>query len=185
MNADVAVARPLRAALQREWLLLVFAAVGVALAWIDPQPASAYRRWLHVPSLAGLTGLLIAIQAIGDSGLVQRAAAKLLLRMRSVRGVGLLMVWSSVPELPELIEDLAIDHGLAIYNPQGFTKNTGAYLRQAPYLKLDCGMGYPALNPRSEVLHSALDTVLDGEFEFAILSRKSGDYIQMAPAAGD
>ena len=55
MNADVAVARPLRAALQREWLLLVFAAVGVALAWIDPQPASAYRRWLHVPSLAGLT----------------------------------------------------------------------------------------------------------------------------------
>ena len=92
MNADVAVARPLRAALQREWLLLVFAAVGVALAWIDPQPASAYRRWLHVPSLAGLTGLLIAIQAIGDSGLVQRAAAKLLLRMRSVRGVGLLMV---------------------------------------------------------------------------------------------
>ena len=63
MNADVAVARPLRAALQREWLLLVFAAVGVALAWIDPQPASAYRRWLHVPSLAGLTGLLIAIQA--------------------------------------------------------------------------------------------------------------------------
>ena len=96
-------------------------------------------------------------------------------------GVGLLMVWSSVPELPELIEDLAIDHGLAIYNPQGFTKNTGAYLRQAPYLKLDCGMGYPALNPRSEVLHSALDKVLDGEFEFAILSRKSGDYIQMAP----
>ena len=44
------------------------------------------------PTLAGLMGLLIAIQGIRDSGLVQRAAVMVVARAHSLRGLGLLLV---------------------------------------------------------------------------------------------
>ena len=78
--------------LRNEWLLLVFALLALLLAVLDPRPASDYRRWLQVPTLAGLTGLLIAIQGIRDSGLVQHAAVILVARAHSVRSLGLLLV---------------------------------------------------------------------------------------------
>ncbi len=81
--------------LQAEWLLVLFALLTLALAWIDPQPPSHYRRWLQVPTLAGLAGLLIAIQGIRDSGLVQRAAAALVLRAHTLRGLGVRLVLAS------------------------------------------------------------------------------------------
>ena len=78
--------------LKAEWLLLLFGALAVGLAVLDPQPLASYRRWLQLPTLAGLFGLLIAIQGIRDSGVVQRAAAALAARAHSVRTLGLLLV---------------------------------------------------------------------------------------------
>ncbi|MBT2143332.1 MULTISPECIES: SLC13 family permease [unclassified Rhodanobacter] len=78
--------------LQNEWLLLVFALLALALAVLDPRPASDYRRWLQLPTLAGLMGLLIAIQGIRDSGLVQHAAVAVVARAHSLRSLGLLLV---------------------------------------------------------------------------------------------
>jgi Na+/H+ antiporter NhaD/arsenite permease-like protein len=78
--------------LKHEWLLLLFAALTILLACLDPQPLSRYQRWLQWPTLCGLLGLLIAIQGIRDSGLVQRLAGMLVARMHSLRGVGLLLV---------------------------------------------------------------------------------------------
>lgn len=92
MSPPVPAYRDWHARWRDEWLLLLFAALGIALALLDPQPLANYRRWLQLPTLAGLLGLLIAIQGIRDSGLVQRAAGALVLRMHSLRGLGLLLV---------------------------------------------------------------------------------------------
>ncbi|KRE85375.1 citrate transporter [Rhodanobacter sp. Soil772] len=78
--------------LQNEWLLLVFTLLALTLAVLDPRPASDYRRWLQLPTLAGLMGLLIAIQGIRDSGLVQHAAVAVVARAHSLRSLGLLLV---------------------------------------------------------------------------------------------
>jgi Na+/H+ antiporter NhaD/arsenite permease-like protein len=78
--------------LKHEWLLLLFAVLTIMLAVADPQPVAQYQRWLQWPTLCGLLGLLIAIQGIRDSGLVQRLAGMLVARMHSLRGVGLLLV---------------------------------------------------------------------------------------------
>ncbi|GLQ94732.1 SLC13 family permease [Dyella acidisoli] len=78
--------------LKHEWLLLLFTALTVLLAFVDPQPWARYQRWLQVPTLCGLLGLMIAIQGIRDSGLVQRLAGMLVARMHSLRGVGLVLV---------------------------------------------------------------------------------------------
>jgi Na+/H+ antiporter NhaD/arsenite permease-like protein len=81
-----------RAKLRAEWLLLLFAALVLVLAALDPQPLAAYRRWLQWPTLAGLLGLLIAIQGVRDSGLVQHAAVAVVARAHSLRNLGLLLV---------------------------------------------------------------------------------------------
>ncbi|MEO7052890.1 MAG: SLC13 family permease [Rhodanobacter sp.] len=81
--------------LQSEWLLVLFAVLASGLAVIDPQPWIKYRGWLQLPTLAGLLGLLIAIQGIRDSGVMQRMAATLAARMHRVRTLGLLLVAGS------------------------------------------------------------------------------------------
>ncbi len=78
--------------LHKERLLLVFAALALLLAMLDPRPVDDYWRWLQWPTLAGLLGLLVAIQGIRDSGLVQHAAAALMARTHSLRSLGLLLV---------------------------------------------------------------------------------------------
>ena len=78
--------------LKREWLLLLFGALTILLALIDPQSPSRYGHWLQLPTLAGLMGLLIAIQGIRDSGLVQRAAVRVVASAHSLRALGLLLV---------------------------------------------------------------------------------------------
>ena len=82
----------LRQCLREEWLLCLFAALAIVLALLDPQPLDSYRRWLQWPTLAGLAGLLIAIQGIRDSGLLQHASAIVVARAHSLRGLGLLLV---------------------------------------------------------------------------------------------
>lgn len=81
-----------RSRLKHEWLLLLFVALTIVLACIDPQPIARYQRWLQLPTLCGLLGLLIAIQGIRDSGLIQRIAGMMVARMHSLRAVGLLTV---------------------------------------------------------------------------------------------
>lgn len=78
--------------LAHERLLLGFALLAIVLAVADPQPWSNHQRWLQLPTLAGLLGLMICIQGIRESGLVQHAAGALVERVHSLRGLGLLLV---------------------------------------------------------------------------------------------
>jgi Na+/H+ antiporter NhaD/arsenite permease-like protein len=92
MRSEGAATHGWRNRLQQEWLLWLFVALTIALACIDPQPVARYQRWLQFPTWCGLLGLLIAIQGIRDSGLIQRFAGALIARMHSLRAVGLLLV---------------------------------------------------------------------------------------------
>jgi len=78
--------------LAHERLLIVFALLAIVLAIVDPRPLTSYQRWLQLPTLAGLLGLMICIQGIRDSGLVQHAAAALIERVHTLRGLGVLLV---------------------------------------------------------------------------------------------
>lgn len=97
-----------RQRLRQEWLLLAFALLAVALALLDPQPLADYRRWLQIPTLAGLLGLLVAIQGIRDSGLVQHAAGALVARVHTLRGLGLLLVASTALLAMVLTNDVSL-----------------------------------------------------------------------------
>ena len=94
--------------LQNEWLLLVFALLAALLAVLDPRPVNDYRRWLQWPTLAGLMGLLIAIQGIRDSGLVQHAAAAMVARAHSLRSLGLLLVCATALLSMVLTNDVSL-----------------------------------------------------------------------------
>ena len=97
-----------RAKLRSEWLLLLFAALALALALLDPQPLADYHRWLQLPTLAGLLGLMLAIQGIRASGLVQRAAGALAARVHSLRALGLLLVASAALLATVLTNDVSL-----------------------------------------------------------------------------
>ncbi|NUO73018.1 MAG: citrate transporter [Frateuria sp.] len=94
--------------LKAEWLLLAFALLTVLLAGIDPQPLRAWQRWLQGPTLAGLAGLLIAIQGIRDSALVQHLAAALSARAHSLRGLGLMLVSAAALLSMALTNDVSL-----------------------------------------------------------------------------
>ena len=94
--------------LREEWLLWLFAALALVLALLDPQPLASYRRWLQLPTLAGMMGLLIAIQGIRDSGLVQHAAVSLVARAHSLRGLGLLLVGATALLSMALTNDVSL-----------------------------------------------------------------------------
>jgi Na+/H+ antiporter NhaD/arsenite permease-like protein len=94
--------------LQAEWLLLLFAGLTIALSLLDPQPLSKYQQWLQLPTLAGLTGLLIAIQGIRDSGLVQHAAVAVVARAHSLRSLGLLLVTATALLSMVLTNDVSL-----------------------------------------------------------------------------
>jgi len=88
----VSAGKTWRQRLKDEWLLAAFALLALVLAIADPQAWSDYQRWLQLPTLAGLLGLLIAIQGIRESGLVQHLAGMLVARAHSQRMLGLLLV---------------------------------------------------------------------------------------------
>jgi Na+/H+ antiporter NhaD/arsenite permease-like protein len=94
--------------LKAEWLLLLFAALTLALALLDPQPLAKYQQWLQLPTLAGLMGLLIAIQGIRDSGLVQHAAVAVVVRAHSLRSLGLLLVTATALLSMVLTNDVSL-----------------------------------------------------------------------------
>ncbi|MFC5438122.1 SLC13 family permease [Rhodanobacter umsongensis] len=108
MNDSAHARTDWRAELRAEWLLLLFAAVTIALALLDPQPLAKYRHWLQLPTLAGLMGLLIAIQGIRDSGLVQHAAVAVVAKAHSLRSLGLLLVTATALLSMVLTNDVSL-----------------------------------------------------------------------------
>ncbi len=94
--------------LYRERLLLTFALLPLLLAVLDVRPAADYWRWLQPRTLAGLLGLLIAIQGIRDSGLVQKAAGVLVAQTRSLRSLALLLVATSALLSMVLTNDVSL-----------------------------------------------------------------------------
>ncbi|WP_404613344.1 SLC13 family permease [Rhodanobacter hydrolyticus] len=98
----------LRVKLKSEWLLLLFGALALVLALLDPHPWASYRRWLQVPTLGGLLGLMLAIQGIRDSGLVQHAAGALVARVHSLRALGLLLVTTTALLATVLTNDVSL-----------------------------------------------------------------------------
>jgi len=108
MSPSVQAKLDWRTRLKAEWLLLLFATLALALAVLDPQPLTNYQRWLQLPTLAGLLGLLIAIQGIRDSGLVQHAAGALVARAHSLRSLGLLLVTATALLSMVLTNDVSL-----------------------------------------------------------------------------
>jgi len=108
MTLDAAPRQSWRRWLRDEWLLLLFAGLAAALALFDPRPATDYRHWLQWPTLTGLAGLLLAIQGIRDSGLVQHAAAAVMARAHSLRGLGLGLVAATAVLSMVLTNDVSL-----------------------------------------------------------------------------
>jgi Na+/H+ antiporter NhaD/arsenite permease-like protein len=108
MSQDTQTALGWRSRLKHEWLLLLFMILAVVLACVDPQPLARYQRWLQLPTLAGLLGLMIAIQGIRDSGLIQRMAGTMVARMHSLRGIGLLLVSTTAVLSMVLTNDVSL-----------------------------------------------------------------------------
>jgi Na+/H+ antiporter NhaD/arsenite permease-like protein len=101
----------LRIALQRlkhDRLLQALLLLTVALAILDPRPARAYLQWLDVPTLAGLTGLLVLTQGVRTSGAIQRWALHLVARLHSVRMLALALVLLSAALASVLTNDVAL-----------------------------------------------------------------------------
>jgi len=94
--------------LSQDWLLIGFALLAALLAVIDPRPLPDYQRWLQLPTLAGLLGLLICIQGVRDSGLVQHLAAAWVERAHSLRALGLLLVTTAALLSMVLTNDVSL-----------------------------------------------------------------------------
>ncbi|HEX7339255.1 MAG TPA: SLC13 family permease [Rhodanobacteraceae bacterium] len=94
--------------LRREPLLALFALLALVLALADPHPAGAWLQWLNVPTLAGLTGLMMAIAGIQDSGLVQHGARWWLARGHSTRTMALTLVMASAALATVLTNDVSL-----------------------------------------------------------------------------
>ncbi|HJU08377.1 MAG TPA: SLC13 family permease [Rhodanobacteraceae bacterium] len=94
--------------LKHDHLLQALLILTLALAILDPRPSREYLRWLDVPTLAGLTGLLILTQAVRISGLVQRWALALVSRLSSVRMLAIALVLLSAVLASVLTNDVAL-----------------------------------------------------------------------------
>jgi Na+/H+ antiporter NhaD/arsenite permease-like protein len=78
------------------------------LAIADPREPIAYLRWLDLPTLAGLCGLLILTQGVRVSGHVQRFALRLVARLHSVRSLAFVLIALSAVLAPVLTNDVAL-----------------------------------------------------------------------------
>jgi len=94
--------------LKHDHLLQALLILTLALALLDPRPSREYLHWLDVPTLAGLTGLLILTQAVRISGLIQRWALALVARLSSVRMLAITLVLLSAMLAAVLTNDVAL-----------------------------------------------------------------------------
>ncbi len=94
--------------LRNDHLLQALLLLTLTLALFDPRPARDYLDWLDVPTLAGLTGLLILTQAVRSSGLIQRWALAMVARLASVRTLTITLVVLSAVLASVLTNDVAL-----------------------------------------------------------------------------
>jgi Na+/H+ antiporter NhaD/arsenite permease-like protein len=92
----------------RDRLLLALLLLACVLAIVDPRSPHEYLGWLDLPTLAGLTGLLILAQGVRDSGHVQRFALHLASRLHDVRALAFVLVTLSAVLASVLTNDVAL-----------------------------------------------------------------------------
>ncbi len=94
--------------LRREPLLLGFGVATLVLGLADPRPWPAWRAWMNLPTLLGLTALFLSIEAINVSGLAQRAADRLVGRCANARVLALALVLGAAVASTVLTNDVAL-----------------------------------------------------------------------------
>ncbi|TAN02952.1 MAG: citrate transporter [Rhodanobacteraceae bacterium] len=92
----------------RDHLLQALLALVLALAIFDPRTPREYLRWLDLPTLAGLCGLLILTQGVQASGHVQRFALQLVARLHDARALAFVLVVLSAVLATVLTNDVAL-----------------------------------------------------------------------------
>jgi Na+/H+ antiporter NhaD/arsenite permease-like protein len=93
---------------RRDHLLQALLLLTLALAIADPRSPRTYLAWLDLPTLAGLTGLLVLTGGVRASGHVQRFALRLVERLRSVRMLSLVLVGLSAALATVFTNDVAL-----------------------------------------------------------------------------
>jgi Na+/H+ antiporter NhaD/arsenite permease-like protein len=94
--------------LRRDHLLQALLLLTLALAIFDPRAPRDYLRWMDLPTLAGLCGLLILTQGVLASGHVQRFALHLVARLRNVRALAFVLVLLAAVLATVLTNDVAL-----------------------------------------------------------------------------
>jgi Na+/H+ antiporter NhaD/arsenite permease-like protein len=94
--------------LRRDHLLQALLLLVLVLAVVDPSAPIEYLRWLDLPTLAGLCGLLILTQGARASGHVQRFALRLVARLHSVRALAFVLVLLAAALATVLTNDVAL-----------------------------------------------------------------------------
>jgi Na+/H+ antiporter NhaD/arsenite permease-like protein len=94
--------------LKHDRLLQALLLLTLALAILDPRPARNYLHWLDVPTLAGLTGLLVLTQGVRTSGAIQRWALHLVARLHDVRALAITLVLLAAALASVLTNDVAL-----------------------------------------------------------------------------
>jgi Na+/H+ antiporter NhaD/arsenite permease-like protein len=94
--------------LKHDWLLAALLALAIALAILDPHPPRDYLKWLDLPTLAGLGGLLVLAQGVRDSGQIQHWALHLCASLHNVRMLAVALVLMSAALATVLTNDVAL-----------------------------------------------------------------------------
>ena len=94
--------------LRRDHLLQVLLLLVLGLAIANPRAPAEYLRWLDLPTLAGLCGLLILTQGVRESGQLQRFALHLVARLHDVRALAFVLVLLAAAFATVLTNDVAL-----------------------------------------------------------------------------
>jgi Na+/H+ antiporter NhaD/arsenite permease-like protein len=94
--------------LRRDHLLQALLLLVLVPAILDHRAPAEYLRWLDLPTLAGLCGLLVLTQGVRDSGHVQRFALHLVSRLRDVRALAFGLVVLAAALATVLTNDVAL-----------------------------------------------------------------------------
>ena len=93
---------------RRDHLLQALLLLALVLAFANPRAPAEYLRWLDLPTLAGLCGLLILTQGVRMSGHVQRFALHLVARLHGVRALAFVLILLAAALATVLTNDVAL-----------------------------------------------------------------------------
>jgi Na+/H+ antiporter NhaD/arsenite permease-like protein len=94
--------------LRRDRLLQALLLLALVLAIVDPRAPREYLRWLDLPTLAGLCGLLILTEGVRKSGQVQRFALHLVAQLHDARTLAFVLVLLAAALSTVLTNDVAL-----------------------------------------------------------------------------